>query len=295
VATRDSEEPQAKDQQSDADGGGGNGVVSGLVSKELLASAALSAAAALAAAKGPSLVRQLTSKAEGSGENGMKKLGAKGVEGARDALGQDGIAGKAVAKLMGGGGGGGTKKTRRLPIQRWTDVAVPLEKTYELWTQFDRFPTFMHRVRSVEQEDGDTVRWEEKIWFSKREWVGKITERRKNDRIAWKTVRGPSHAGIVSFHRLASNLTRVMVTVDFQPTGMMEKAASGLRFVKRAVQADLARFKAFAEMEDAKGLEYEPGPEQSDEGSDDGDADRDSERKEREGRREERREPAAAG
>ena len=29
-------------------------------------------------------------------------------------------------------GGGGGKKTRRLPIQRWTDVAVPVEAYVEL-------------------------------------------------------------------------------------------------------------------------------------------------------------------
>jgi hypothetical protein len=47
-----------------------------------------------------------------------------------------------------------------------------------------------------------------------------------------------------------------MVEMEFEPTGMVEKMASGLRFVKRAVQADLARFKAHVEMEDAKGIEY---------------------------------------
>jgi hypothetical protein len=32
--------------------------------------------------------------------------------------------------------------------------------------------------------------------------------------------------------------------------------ASGMRFVKRAVQSDLARFKAYVELADVKGLEY---------------------------------------
>ena len=153
-------------------------------------------------------------------------------------------------------GAGGTKKTRRLPIQRWTDVAVPVEKAYDAWTKFDKFPQFMHRVLKVEQAGRDKVSWQEKIWFSKRQWEGQITERRKNDRIAWKTVSGMSHRGIVSFHKLDDNLTRVMVDIEFEPNGMVEKMASGLRFVKRAVQADLARFKAFVEMQDAKGIEY---------------------------------------
>jgi uncharacterized membrane protein len=65
-----------------------------------------------------------------------------------------------------------------------------------------------------------------------------------------------SHRGVVSFHKLEPSLTRVMVEMEFEPNGMIEKMASGLRFVKRAVQADLARFKAHVEMDDAKGIEY---------------------------------------
>ena len=42
---------------------------------------------------------------------------------------------------------------------------------------------------------------------------------------------------------------------------------SGLRFVKRAVQADLARFKAYVEMKDVKGLDYSP--EKGNDGDDD--------------------------
>src|SRR5206468_13004673 len=177
--------------------------------------------------------------------------------------------GKLMSKAMGGGGGSsGGKKTRRLPIQRWTDVAVPVEKAYEAWTKFDEYPKFMHRVVNVEKKGDDKVQWQEKIWFSKRQWEGRITDRRKNDRIAWKTTNGMSHKGVVSFHRLDDNLTRVMVTLEFEPNGMIEKMASGMRFVKRAVQADLARYKAFVEMEDAKGIEYRSV--QEDEKKDDG-------------------------
>ena len=47
-----------------------------------------------------------------------------------------------------------------------------------------------------------------------------------------------------------------MVDMEFEPNGMVEKPASGLRFVERAVQADFARFKAHVEMGDAEGIEY---------------------------------------
>ena len=247
-------------------------VSDGSKTKEALTAAAVSAVGALAAAKGPDLVRKVVGATEEKGEDQAENLGAKAAEGAKKSLGDaGGVAGKAASKLMGGGGGGG-KKTRRLPIQRWTDVGAPIDKVYEAWTKFDEFPRFMHRVLNVEQKDKDKISWQEKIWFSKRQWEGRVTERKKNDRIVWTTSSGMSHKGVVSFHKLADNLTRVMVTMEFEPNGMVEKMASGLRFVKRAVQSDLARFKAYVEMEQAKGIEYRPNAEDDDD-SDDGDAD----------------------
>jgi uncharacterized membrane protein len=274
-------------------GGAGEQLMSALKSKELLVPAALSAAGAIVAAKGPDLVHRLTEATEQKGEQEAEELGEKAVEGAKKGMSsKGGLAGKALSKaLPGGGGGGGTggKKTRRLPIQRWTDVAVPVDKAYDAWTKFDDFPKFMHRVLNVRQRGGDRISWQEKIWFSKRQWEGKITDRRKNDRIAWKTTSGMAHRGVVTFHRLDDNLTRVMVDMEFEPNGMIEKMASGLRFVKRAVQADLARFKAYVEMEDAKGIEYRSGSgseeKQSRERQGDGN-DREQRRKAREARRE---------
>jgi uncharacterized protein YndB with AHSA1/START domain len=284
-------------------------VGNGSKTKEALTAAAVSAVGALAASKGPDLIKKVTGGIEEKGENEAEEMGEKAVDGAKKSLGNAGPMGKVASKMMGGGGGsggGGGKKTRRLPIQRWTDVAAPIDEVYEAWTKFDQFPKFMHRVLNVEQKGRDKISWSEKIWFSSRQWEGRVTEKRKNERIVWKTTSGMNHKGIVSFHKLAPNLTRVMITMEFEPNGMMEKMASGLRFVKRAVQADLARFKAYVEMDQAKGIEYRPNPENEEggDGDDDeqqqdadeptsrdekSDEEREQERKEREKGREERR------
>lgn len=288
-------------------GSSGSSAIDALKSKELILPAALSAIGAVAVAKGPDIVRHLTHATEQKGEEEAERMGEKAAEGAKSGLSGGGMLGKVAGKALpggGGGGGGGQKKTRRLPIQRWTDVAVPVSVAYDEWTNFREFPKFMHRVLNVRQAGEDKVRWQEKIWFSKRDWEGRITERRKNDRIAWKTTSGMSHHGVVTFHRLDDNLTRVMVDMEFEPTGMLEKMASGLRFAKRAVQADLARFKAHCEMKDAKGIEYRPIRGEDENGSrqnggsrerdpkDDGE--REEERREREERRKERRESTGA-
>jgi len=308
---------QATEEVKDKISPDGNG--SGMLSKEklmpALATAAAAAAAGLVATKGPDLVKKITGEADDQAE----ELGGKAAEGAKKQLGENGgLMGKAASKLMGGGGGGGGSqkggKTRRLPIQRWTDVAVPVNQAYEAWTKWEEWPNFMHRVLEVSEEDDNKIHVSEKIWFWTREWDGEITEQRKNDRIAWKTESGMQHSGVVSFHKIDDNLTRVMVDMDFLPTGVVEKMASGMRFVKRAVQADLARFKAYVEFADAQDLEYKSSPEEmqqnQQEGDDeeqDGDSqeaqsrgdddssdsssdeDREQERKERESRREERK------
>ena len=234
------------------DGGGTNGSV--LKRYGVPAAAGLGTlAATYAARKAPDLVRdKLMPKAEEKGGEEAAKVGEQALDKMNDQSGLGGLASKA----LGGGGKGGREKTRRLPVQRWTDIAAPIATVYDKWTDFEEFPKFMHRVLSVQQEEDDKIRWEEKIWFSKRQWEGEITDRRKNDRIAWKTVTGTSHEGVVSFHKLDDKLTRVMVDLDFHPSGMIEKMASGMRFVKRAVEADLARFKAYVELGEAKGLEY---------------------------------------
>jgi uncharacterized membrane protein len=312
--------------------GDSGSALSGITNKStlvpLLTTAAAAAAAGLAATKGPDLLKKLSGEANHQAE----ELGSKAAEGAKKEVGSGGgLMGKAASKLMGGGGGGGGQKggkTRRLPIQRWTDVAVPVNKAYDAWTQWEEWPKFMHRVLEVkpaeddDDDGGDKIHCSEKIWFWTREWDGEITDQRKNDRIAWKTARGMQHSGVVSFHKLDDKLTRVMVDMDFVPTGVVEKMASGMRFVKRAVQADLARFKAYVEFGDVEGLEYKSKPaemEQHRDGDDDeeqgkgdanrkneeeqgtqassdnGDSDREEERQERENRREERRKALSKG
>ena len=162
---------------------------------------------------------------------------------------------------LGNGGGGssesGTKndmpgvgKGRRMPIQQGIDVAAPLKTVYNQWTQFEDWPQFMHRLESVSQEDESHVHFKTKIWGISKEFTAEIVEQRPDQRIKWKVTEGVTHTGVVTFHELADRLTRVEVNIDVQPGSLIEKAGRGMRHVKRAVRADLARFKAYVMMEE---------------------------------------------
>jgi hypothetical protein len=155
----------------------------------------------------------------------------------------------------GGGDGGGNKggipgvgKGRRMPVQQSIDIGIPIETVYNQWTQFSEWPTFMHRVTRVTQEDDCTVSFATKIWGKTKEFSAQIETQRPNERIKWSVKEGMTHTGVVTFHELGPNLTRILLGLDVDPGGLIEKAARGMRHVKRAARADLHRFKAFIEM-----------------------------------------------
>ena len=188
---------------------------------------------------------------------------AKGVvdDKIKDAGGPGGIAkeaGKALIPGMGGGddkdGGGGkggepgVGKGRRMPVQQAIDIGIPVTAAYNHFTQFEEWPKFMHRVQSVSQDDETHLKFKTKIWLFSREFTAEIEEQRPDERIEWHVTEGITHHGVATFHELAPRLTRVEINVDVEPSGLIEKSARGMRHVKRAIRADLHRFKAYAMM-----------------------------------------------
>ena len=138
---------------------------------------------------------------------------------------------------------------RRMPIQQAVDVAVPVKRAYNYWTSFEDWPEFMHRIESAEEVDDTTVSFQAKIWGINKRFEAEIVEQQPEDRIEWNVTDGYSHTGVVTFHPLAKNLTRIDVSLDVQPENLIDKASRGMRFVKRAVRGDLHRFKAYVELE----------------------------------------------
>ena len=127
------------------------------------------------------------------------------------------------------------------------DVDVPVRKAYDQWTQFETFPMFMEGVERVEQLDDTTVRWTAEIAGQKRTWKAKITEQAPDQRVAWTSTEGANNAGVVTFHRLADDKTRVTLQLDVDPEGPVENIGDALGFVQRRAKGDMERFKEFIE------------------------------------------------
>jgi uncharacterized membrane protein len=183
----------------------------------------------------------------------------KQVEQAGGASGLAKEAGKAMLPFGGGGGKStgvdGVGKGRRMPIQQSVDVAAPISEVYNGFTQFEDWPKFMHRLQSAAQEDETHVKFKVKIWGKSKEWTAEILVQIPDEKIKWRVSEGMSHTGVVTFHELAPRLTRIEANVDIHPGSLIEKMGRGMRHAKRAVRADLHRFKAHMEIDDDFGQE----------------------------------------
>lgn len=127
------------------------------------------------------------------------------------------------------------------------DVAVPVSTAYNQWTQFESFPNFMSGVESISQTDDTHSHWVTKIAGVAREFDTEITEQHPDERVAWKSTDGTTHAGVVTFHRLSGSDTRVTVQLDWEASGLVEKAGALVGADDHQVKTDLSKFKEFIE------------------------------------------------
>ena len=132
-------------------------------------------------------------------------------------------------------------------VEQSIDVEVPVSAVYNQWTQFETFPQFMEGVERIDQVTDTMTHWVTEIAGQKREFDAEITEQHPDERVAWKSVDGTSQAGVVTFHRIDENTTRLMVQMDYSPEGFVEQVGDKLGFVERRVKGDLERFKRFIE------------------------------------------------
>lgn len=136
-------------------------------------------------------------------------------------------------------------------IQDSIDVAVPVTTAYNQWTQFESFPAFMSGVEQVHQISDTKTHWKTNVAGVQREFDAEITEQHPDERVAWRTVDGLHHAGVVTFHRLDDRHTRVTLQMEFEPEGLAEKAGAALGVVGYQTKSDLSQFKEFIEREGA--------------------------------------------
>ncbi|MFH9763591.1 SRPBCC family protein [Streptomyces anulatus] len=219
------------------------------------ASAQVQTLAEKAGGKLKDLTGQLTEAAENGGslpaigsrvlqgESPVKAFVSEKAKGAKDA-----VVDKAKS-AFGGGGGKGNRKAgggKFMNIIEVMDVGVPLRTAYDAWTQYDEFSGFMKGVQSVSKGEDEESDWKVKVGPSSRSFKATVQEQVPDDRIVWTSegAKG-STRGAISFHELAPNLTRIVLVMEYYPSGFFEKTGNLWRAQGRRVRLDFKHFQRY--------------------------------------------------
>ncbi|MEU4034801.1 SRPBCC family protein [Streptomyces collinus] len=150
----------------------------------------------------------------------------------------------AVKNIGGGKGkrksGGGNKPT---VILESIDVGVPVRTAYDQWTRFQDFSVFAKGVKSASRASDTDSDWQAKIWWSSRSWKAHTTEQLPDYRIQWTSEGAKGTVkGVVTFHPLGENLTRVLLIMEYYPSGFFEKTGNIWRAQGRRARLDLKHY-----------------------------------------------------
>ena len=136
------------------------------------------------------------------------------------------------------------KKLKVTNIVETVDVPVSRDVAYEQWTQFEEFPSFMKKVENVTQEEDEVVTWQAQVFWSHRTWKATILDQVPNEHIVWTSESEKGRVdGAVTFHELAPNLTRVLVSLEYHPKGLFEHTGNLWRAQGRRVRLELKHFR----------------------------------------------------
>ncbi|WP_329025892.1 SRPBCC family protein [Streptomyces sp. NBC_00690] len=176
------------------------------------------------------------------GESPMKALVSEKAKGVKDSV---------VDKAKNAFGGGGKSKGKSgggksMNIVEVLDVGVPLRTAYDAWTQYDEFSSFAKGVQDVSKSEETLSDWKVKIGPSARSFKATVQEQVPDDRIIWTSegAKGTTR-GAVSFHELAPNLTRIVLVVEYYPSGFFEKTGNLWRVQGRRIRLDFKLFQRY--------------------------------------------------
>lgn len=147
-----------------------------------------------------------------------------------------------IGNMFSKGGGGGNLKVTNMVES--IDVGVPVKLAYDQWTQFTDFPSFMKKVEDVGQEEEQKLTWKAQVLWSHRTWESTILEQVPDEKIIWRSRGDKGYVdGAVTFHELAPNLTRILVTLEYYPKGFFEHVGNLWRAQGRRMRLELKHYR----------------------------------------------------
>ena len=150
-------------------------------------------------------------------------------------------------------------------VKKSVMINRPVEEIYRYWRDFKNLPQVMEHLESVQVIDEKRSRWAAKGPAGKRiEWEAEITDDRRNELIAWRSLEGSSveNSGSVRFEEAPGGRgTLVRVELNYRPpAGLLGATIAKLlgEEPKLQVQEDLRRLKQLMEAGEVITTEGQP-------------------------------------
>ncbi|MDQ6932968.1 MAG: SRPBCC family protein [Candidatus Eremiobacteraeota bacterium] len=139
-------------------------------------------------------------------------------------------------------------------------VNAPLHQVYQLFTHFNDYPKFMTYVKEVTYLDDERSHWVVDV-VGRHEWDALNDGWVPDQEIGWRSTDGLKNSGVVRFAAVGENLTRLEVTVSYDPpAGILgdigEALGAGKTFEKK-LQHDLDHFAQMVQEAPAGALDPE--------------------------------------
>ncbi len=128
------------------------------------------------------------------------------------------------------------------------EVAVGIDRVWDLWSNLELMPNWMRWIRSVELIDDELSRWTldtRGLTFS---WISRTHTIIEHQMIGWSSVDGLPNQGALRFYDRKGS-TIVKLTISYMIPGLLGQLVDNLflgKVVESTIQADLERFRDYA-------------------------------------------------
>ena len=133
-----------------------------------------------------------------------------------------------------------------------TQIAAPVDRVWEVWSDLEAMPRWMRWIESVVTEPGnpDLTDWTLAAQGFRFHWKARITQRVEAQQLHWESVGGLPTRGGVRFYPQPDGTTAVKLSVSYELPGvlapLMEPTILG-GIVTKELQANLDRFRDLVE------------------------------------------------
>lgn len=137
------------------------------------------------------------------------------------------------------------------------EVQTPIDWVWELWSDLEQMPRWMKWIDSVRilEDNPELSQWKLASGGFEFSWLSRILKETPHQIIQWESVSGLPNRGAIRFYDRGDH-SIVKLTVAYAIPGILGRLMDNLflgRIVESTIQADMERFREYAQKGYQKG------------------------------------------